>query len=144
MFMGYPERTQESAYERLRADYDAAFAKLRREEFWLRLMAQQSSTDKTTEDVARRRVDEAMAVYHECRNKLAGFLASLQPAGRSAGSADSQPASVWMMGANRNSSAAHPAEVQALAYRLWEEAGRPLGNPDEQWYRAERLLRAGQ
>jgi hypothetical protein len=138
--MAYPERAQESAYERLRADYDAAFARLRREEFWLRSMAQQSSTDKATQDVARRRVDEAMAVYRERRNQLAGFLASFQPAGRSAGSADSQALSVWMMEANRNSSAAHPAEVQALAYRLWEEAGRPLGNPDEQWYRAERLL----
>lgn len=139
--MAYPERTQESAHERLRADYDAAFAKLRGEEACLRLMAQQSATDKATQDVVRRRVDEAMAVYRQCRNKLAGFLASLQPAGRSAGSADSQPVSVWMLGANP---AAHPAEVQALAYRLWEEAGRPLGNPDEQWYRAEQLLRDAQ
>ena len=139
--MAHPERTQESAYERLRADYDAAFAKLRGEEFWLRLLAQQPSTEEATEDVARRRVDEAMAVYRECRNRLAGFLASLQPARRSAVAADSQPVSAWMMAMNRNSAAAHPAEVQALAYRLWEEAGRPLGNPDEQWYRAEQLLR---
>ena len=135
--MAYPGRSQESAHERLRADYDAAFAKLRR-------MAQQPSTDRATEDVARRCVDEALAVYRECRNRLAGFLASLQPAGRSAGSADSQAVSVWMMETNRNGSAAHPAEVQALAYRLWEEAGRPLGNPDEQWYRAERLLQDAQ
>ena len=32
-------------------------------------------------------------------------------------------------------------EVQALAYRFWEEAGRPIGSPQEHWYRAERLLR---
>ena len=27
-----------------------------------------------------------------------------------------------------------------MAYRLWEEAGRPEGGADEFWYAAERLL----
>jgi len=34
-------------------------------------------------------------------------------------------------------------ELQFLAYRLWEEAGRPFAKSDEFWYRAERLLRCG-
>ena len=30
-----------------------------------------------------------------------------------------------------------------LAYRLWEERGRPLGRADEDWFEAERRLRSG-
>jgi hypothetical protein len=30
-----------------------------------------------------------------------------------------------------------------LAYRLWEERGRPVGRPDEDWFEAERRLRTG-
>jgi Protein of unknown function (DUF2934) len=29
-----------------------------------------------------------------------------------------------------------------LAYRLWEERGRPDGRPDEDWFEAERRLRS--
>ena len=28
-----------------------------------------------------------------------------------------------------------------LAYQLWEERGRPLGSPEQDWLRAERSLR---
>ena len=31
-----------------------------------------------------------------------------------------------------------------LAYRLWEERGRPVGRPDEDWFEAERRLRSDQ
>ena len=31
-----------------------------------------------------------------------------------------------------------------LAYRLWEERGRPQGRPDEDWFEAERRLRSDQ
>jgi hypothetical protein len=33
---------------------------------------------------------------------------------------------------------------QELAYRLWEERGRPEGRPDEDWFEAERRLRTDQ
>ena len=29
-------------------------------------------------------------------------------------------------------------QSEKLAYRLWEERGRPWGSPDEDWLRAER------
>ncbi len=29
-------------------------------------------------------------------------------------------------------------DVAKLAYRLWEERGRPMGSPEVDWYRAER------
>jgi hypothetical protein len=28
-------------------------------------------------------------------------------------------------------------DVAKLAYRLWEERGRPMGSPEVDWYRAE-------
>jgi hypothetical protein len=35
-------------------------------------------------------------------------------------------------------------EIERLAYQLWLERGRPEGTPDEDWLRAERLLRFSQ
>jgi hypothetical protein len=29
-------------------------------------------------------------------------------------------------------------QIEKLAYRLWEERGRPLGSPEDDWFRAER------
>lgn len=31
-----------------------------------------------------------------------------------------------------------------LAYRLWEERGRPVGRPEEDWFEAERRLLSGE
>lgn len=38
------------------------------------------------------------------------------------------------------SNAQHEA-IAKLAYHLWEERGEPLGTPDDDWLRAEELLR---
>jgi hypothetical protein len=31
-------------------------------------------------------------------------------------------------------------QIEKLAYRLWEERGRLLGSPDDDWFRAEQEL----
>jgi hypothetical protein len=36
------------------------------------------------------------------------------------------------------------AKQRELAYRLWEERGRPEGRADEDWFEAERRLRTDQ
>jgi len=108
-------------YQRLRAEYDAAFDRFRVEVCRLRSVTQQPAPDRTAEEAARDRVDQAQAVYRERRNQLADFLASRRPAG---------------LGRRH--------EIQVLAYRLWEQAGRPIGNPDEHWHRAEHLLASRQ
>ena len=36
---------------------------------------------------------------------------------------------------------ASPDLVRRLAYRLWEERGRPVGSPEHDWFRAEKYLR---
>ena len=41
-----------------------------------------------------------------------------------------------------NSDFARPSreEIELLAYRLWEERGRPVGSPDLDWFEAKREL----
>ncbi len=133
------ERAEE--YERLRTEYNAAFARLRAEESRLQSIEAQDRMDAAAE--------AAMGAYRECRERLARFLISLRPAGESEAAVDFQTVSGWMIG--RKTPAADFTEgagdredqVQALAYRLWEEAGRPTGSSQEHWYRAEQLLRRG-
>ena len=42
---------------------------------------------------------------------------------------------------NRLTSDIFHAQVEKLSYQFWEERGRPLGSPEEDWFRAERELR---
>jgi Protein of unknown function (DUF2934) len=114
--MEHQERAEE--YERLRAEYNAAFARLR--------------TDATAE--------AAMDTYRECRERLARFLISLRPAGESEATVDFQTVSGWLTAKQGPLAGDRVDQVQALAYRLWEEAGRPTGSSQEHWYRAEQLL----
>jgi hypothetical protein len=38
----------------------------------------------------------------------------------------------------RNPSGAYSAQIEKLAYRFWEERGRPFGSPEVDWQKAER------
>lgn len=40
-----------------------------------------------------------------------------------------------------NTSDGYSADIEQLAYQFWEERGRPLGSPDEDWFKAEREFR---
>ena len=137
-------------YRRLRAEYDAAFDRLRAAHWELRSIRRQLSPDKMAEEAACERVDQAMGVYRACRTNLADFLISRQPAGRPAASAGSQPPGVRTVGIDRRAAGSKDSalgrrdEVQVLAHRLWEDAGRPMGSADAHWYRAEEMLRSGQ
>ncbi len=31
-------------------------------------------------------------------------------------------------------------EIEQIAYKLWEDRGRPTGSPDEDWFRAQEEL----
>jgi hypothetical protein len=35
-------------------------------------------------------------------------------------------------------------EIACQAYALWEDRGRPLGSPDEDWYKAKEQLHKGE
>jgi hypothetical protein len=51
----------------------------------------------------------------------------------------SQPDSAERAG----SATAGQSAVAALAYRLWQERGCPLGSDQEDWFSAERQLKSG-
>ena len=34
-----------------------------------------------------------------------------------------------------------PGDIASLAHQYWEERGRPLGTPDEDWFRAEKEIK---
>ena len=40
-----------------------------------------------------------------------------------------------------NTSNGYDAEIEKLAYRFWEERGRPFGSPEEDCFKAEREFR---
>ena len=44
--------------------------------------------------------------------------------------------------ANTNNAIPTDVEIAALAYSLWEARGRPEGTPEEDWFNAERALKA--
>lgn len=35
-----------------------------------------------------------------------------------------------------------PTDVAIIAYQLWEQRGCPYGSPDDDWYKAERRIKA--
>jgi Protein of unknown function (DUF2934) len=38
----------------------------------------------------------------------------------------------------RNTSNGYSEQIEKLAYRFWEERGRPFGSSEEDWFKAER------
>ena len=58
-------------------------------------------------------------------------------------STQNSPASDDTAGAPSASALPEGDAVASLAYQLWTERGRPEGSPDEDWFRAQELLRNG-
>lgn len=127
-------------YIRLRAEYDSAFDRLRRAYSELWSIRRDGGPDRAAEEAARERFNQVLNEYHSCRDRLAGHLLSKHTVEISTPGGGTPEGSC---------KAARPGgrefsrqnEVRALAHRLWEEAGRPDGMPDEHWHRAEEILR---
>jgi hypothetical protein len=145
--MGHSGENENPEYERLRAAYDAAFDVLCAEIRRLQCIAQDPNSNEAATEAARLRVDEAFRAYRDCRDQLAECLMSLKPAEMAMAAASSFSGSVGSSVTGRQvwRMSDHPVEcreeLQLLAYRLWEEAGHPIGKSNEYWYRAEELLR---
>jgi hypothetical protein len=123
--MAHWKHPEQSEYFRLREDYDAAFSRLRAAA-WHLCTVLESGADAETKSAAQRRMEEALADYRASRDRLAYHLASAK-----------SPAE-----AIRRQRQPSQEEVRQLAYRLWEQAGRPTGSADQDWQRAEELLRS--
>ena len=80
-----------------------------------RLFVEESGLRETSKDVGRQLAEELRKGY----TKLEAALASARPG---------------TDGEERRRTA------EELAYRLWEERGRPVGTPEEDWLRAEEML----
>ncbi len=57
------------------------------------------------------------------------------------GKADSVKQGDERFGDSEGASGIDPQEIAALAYRYWEERGRPESSPEQDWFRAEETLR---
>jgi Protein of unknown function (DUF2934) len=100
-----------SHYSRLRSVYDRAFRQLACE--IENVTALQSFKTANPDRILEANAEIALAYYRytEARNRLADLLLGAP--------APSQPS------------------LQERAYFLWESAGKPLGNDQEYWFRAE-------
>jgi hypothetical protein len=82
---------------------------------------------------AREQTEAAELVYREQRDRLAGYILTGTRLSR-----------IFRHGAEPDEierlSPEQRHEVEVLAYRLWEDAGRPQGTAERDWLRAESLV----
>lgn len=130
-----------SLLERLRADYDVAFRNWAAQIRVLRSVDTGDPQNRTAVEEARRWADDAAAVYREKRNLFLKYVIASRtrqtPRSLRNDSTDSIPTDPNPGGAK---AAADAQRVRALARRIWEEAGRPSGTAEEDWFRAEEIL----
>ncbi len=109
-------------FRRLYSAYQDAWKRLRVEAgVWQSLTL--NGIDGAGIEEARKRVARAEACYRESRNKVAEYM---------------------MAKSTRKGPATGEFRVDRLAYQLWEAAGRPDGNAQAHWYRAEKMVRNAQ
>lgn len=121
--MAHWKHPDDSEYARLRTEYDAAFMRLRAAAGRL-CSVLESSPDPEAQSDAHRRMEQALADYRESRDRLARYLGATRGAS----------------GPLRTERRPTVEEIRELAYRLWEQAGRPAGTAEQDWQRAEELL----
>jgi hypothetical protein len=120
-------QTQLSSEQLLWQAYRDSFRQFAREANILAEIKHQASHDPAEAEKALVRVEHARLAYNDVRDTLAASLMSPESGRRFR----TIPAS-----ARRGH-----ARVKNVAELLWELAGRPQGSADDDWYRAERLIR---
>ncbi len=115
-----------TTYRRLRSAYDHAFQQLAREVRQLSRLQTLSSVGNQNVSAALEQVAAAERCYVETRNALADFLLSRQAEG-----------DVTAPSPKPIPDEQARASIQEQAYFLWENAGKPRGNDQANWYRAE-------
>jgi hypothetical protein len=116
-----------SGEQRLWQAYRDAFRQFQREATRLAEIKAQPSYNPVETEMALLRVEHARLAYNDARDVLAASLMPTQYA-----------AAFWSIPA---SSRQGPARVKNIAALLWEMAGKPQGSADDDWYRAERVVR---
>jgi hypothetical protein len=124
---------EEAKFGHLNAAYEDAFRELAlRVRDWQSLDGKSDLTETAIED-AKEKVEKALAAYRRSRDVLVEFILVSSETSESSALAPVHDDRVDQR-----------ARVEALAHQLWESAGRPAGRAEEDWYKAERLIRGRQ
>ena len=120
-------QTKLSGKQLLWQGYRDAFRQFEREANRLQEIKTKSSFDAAEAEKALLRVENARLAYNDTRDALAASRMS-----------EEQSRALWTIpGAGR----VEHERVKDIAVLLWELAGKPRGSADDDWYRAERVVR---
>lgn len=124
--MGATE-TQLSKQQLLWQSYRDAFREFEREAARLNDLNSQHHPDALETERALERLEHARLAYNDVRDSLAASRMS--------------PRNAQLFWTLPPAARSHRARVKTIAEMLWELNGRPQGSADEDWFRAERVLR---
>jgi len=110
------------------AAYREAFKNFSVKARFVQDMIATQNLDRSTVDAAMLELEKARSVYIERRNTLAYFL--LPSTARD------------QVGVPTPDSEFYKAHVRRVAELLWEVSGRPLGTANDDWHRAEEIIRS--
>jgi hypothetical protein len=105
-------------------DYRSAFEDFSRKAQQVQFLAEHHDGDQTAFETALLELEKAHLAYNGARD---AFVRTLLPI-----SARAQP----------DQRQDHNLDVQAIAELLWESAGRPTGTAEEDWRRAEAIVKS--
>jgi len=105
-------------------DYRSAFEDFSRKAQQVQALTEHHTGDRNTFETALLDLEKAHLAYNHARDALVRSLL---------------PASVPAAPDQRHD---HVDDVQAIAELLWESAGRPTGTAEEDWRRAEAIVRS--
>jgi hypothetical protein len=108
----------------VQAEYRLAFEDFSRKAQRVQLLTEHPTGDRKEFETALLELEKAHLAYDEARDALVNsLLPSAQAAGRAAPVQN------------------HREDVRTIAELLWESAGRPSGTAEEDWQRAEAIVR---
>jgi hypothetical protein len=105
------------------AEYRCAFEDFSRKAQLMQLLSAQQNTDSKTFETALFELERAHFAYNQARN---AFLRSLLPESAQVQVVDDKD---------------YASDVPMLAELIWESAGRPDGTAEEDWRRAEAIVK---
>jgi Protein of unknown function (DUF2934) len=105
-------------------DYRSAFEDFSRKAQQVQFLAEHPDGDQTAFETALLELEKAHLAYNSARD---AFVRTLLPI-----AARTQP----------DQRQDHVEDVQAIAELLWESAGRPTGTAEEDWRRAEAIVKS--
>jgi hypothetical protein len=113
--------------------YRTAFEDFSRKAQRVQLLTENPTGDRKAFEAALLELEKAHLAYNEARDT---FLRTLLPA-----STPAQPDRRQDHGPHDHSPQDHSEDVQAIAELLWASAGRPTGTAEEDWHRAEAIVK---